>query len=335
MIKRFLAMAWRGAVLVVCLLTAATVGADQQFLGLITGNPRSTAHQMGMDIKAMAKQHDLHVAVFNSAGAVENIYAVYQRPGNHIGLVQSDVLAFVAKVDGDPELKLIADKIKWVYPLHMQPVHVLAHKSIRRFVDMAGKRIAVGSDRNGTYLTSRLLFEIAGIVPAQLIRMDEEKSLAALKEGRVDAMIIIDGFPSERLASDLAPGDDVHLLPVDNKDIRGFYPVWTIPAGGYPWQETAVETVAVRSVMVAYDFRNRHCYTIGRLASLIKENLNWLRRSGHPAWKTVDLKYTVTGWDRYKCVQRFNPSVSSTGAGPSFIHEPNPVADAIEAVFQP
>jgi hypothetical protein len=45
-----------------------------------------------------------------------------------MGLVQSDVLAFVAKVKSDPRLKLIADKIKWVWPLYNQEIHILGKK---------------------------------------------------------------------------------------------------------------------------------------------------------------------------------------------------------------
>jgi len=105
------------ALLAVFCRPAAAEEVDQAFLGIITGEPRSTAHQIGMDLKALAMQHNLHLAVYNSTGAVENIYAVYQRPGNHLGLVQSDVLAFVAKVKSDPRLERIAEKIKWVYPL--------------------------------------------------------------------------------------------------------------------------------------------------------------------------------------------------------------------------
>ena len=45
------------------------------------------------------------------------MFAVYQRPATQLGIVQSDVLAFVARVETDPVLKRIATKIKMVFPL--------------------------------------------------------------------------------------------------------------------------------------------------------------------------------------------------------------------------
>ena len=69
-------------------MPAAAAEEEQDFLGIITGDMKSTAHQIGMDLKTLVKRFNIHLAVFNSSGSVENIYAVYQRPGNHLGLVQ-------------------------------------------------------------------------------------------------------------------------------------------------------------------------------------------------------------------------------------------------------
>ena len=333
--SRSITTLWALVILATSVLFAPAVHGDQQFVGIITGDVKSTAHQLGMDLKALAKRYGLHVAVFNSAGSVENIYAVYQRPGNHIGLVQSDVLAFVAKVDSDPLLKLMADKIKWVYPLHMQPVHVLAHKAIQRFDDLEGQRVAIGDVHSGTYLTSRLLFELSGVAPREIIAIGDRQALDSLKAGTIDAMITIDGFPVERLALEVAAADGLHLVPVDHANIRSFYPVSTIPTGIYSWQAADVDTVGVKSILVAYDFRNRHCQTIGRVARLIKDHLAWLQLNGHPAWKTVDLSATVKGWKQYKCVNQYLPPIVADEATAIADREPNPVADAIQAVFRP
>jgi len=42
---------------------------------------------------------------------VENIYAVYQKPKTQLGIVQSDVLAFVAKVETNPVLDSIKEML--------------------------------------------------------------------------------------------------------------------------------------------------------------------------------------------------------------------------------
>ena len=45
--------------------------------------------------------HGFNLTVHPSKGSVDNIFAVYQRPGVQMGIVQSDVLAFVSRVETD------------------------------------------------------------------------------------------------------------------------------------------------------------------------------------------------------------------------------------------
>jgi TRAP transporter TAXI family solute receptor len=333
--KRTIVLAWVMMVVLIGALHAAAAEGEQAFLGIITGDVGSTAHQVGTDLKNLVKRSNIQLAVFNSSGSVENIYAVYQRPGHHMGLVQSDVLAFVAKVKSDPRLKLIADKIKWVWPLYNQEVHILGQGTNRRFSDLHGKRVAIGHEESGTYLTSRLIFEISGILPRQMVAIGHGQAVAALKSGRIDAMVTVDGFPVERLAQDVSSADGLHLIPITDEHILKFYPASRIPAGTYPWQTAAVDTVSVRAILVAYDFRNHHCNAIGHVARLMMDHLDWLRFNGHPKWKTVDLDETVKGWEQYQCVVDYTPGATAVKTEFSSTRKPNPVADAITAVFRP
>jgi hypothetical protein len=324
-------------VMTVCLalcIAAGTAAAEQKYLGIITGDLKGTAHQIGMDLKALFKRNNIHLAVFNSSGSVENIYAVYQRPGNHLGMVQTDVLSFVGKVDSDHRLRLIADKVKWVFPLYDQEIHILARTAIAGFGDLAGKRVAIGNAESGSYLTSQLLFEISGVLPGQMLAIDHVDALDQLKAGTIDAMVIVDGAPIERLALNVSAADNLHLVPVTHDGIRSFYPTARIPVGTYPWQVDAVDTVAVKIALVAYDFRNHHCRTIGMAARLMVENMDWLRFNGHPKWQSVDLTMSVKGWERYKCADSAIWADLEDDSEPARARKPNPVADAIEAMFR-
>ena len=333
--KRVIVMVWVLMMVLAGLPSAMAADEEQDFLGIITGDMKSTAHQIGMDLKALATRDNIHLEVFSSRGSVENIYAVYQRPGNHMGLVQSDVLAFVGKVDSDPRLKLIADKIKWVYSLYNQEVHLLGIEAIHSLRDLDDRRVAIGHAESGTYLTSQLIFEIAGVRPRQMLAIGDSQALASLKAGNIDAMLTVDGFPVERLALEVTAADGLHLIPITHDGIRSFYPASRIPAGTYPWQATDVDTVSVMALLVAYDFRNHHCHTIGNVAWLIKENLDWLRFNGHPKWKSVDLSKPVRGWEQYPCVENFTSATTEAETESWIVRKPNPVADAIDAVFHP
>jgi hypothetical protein len=336
MIKQMIVAVCTAAVLTGFLPVPATAAETEQvFLGMITGGLKSTAHRIGMDLQDLLKRHHIHLAVFKSSGSVENIFAVYQRPGNHMGLVQSDVLAFVSKMKTNHRLQLIADKVKWVYPLYDQEVQILATSGIKRLGDLQNRRVAIGHQESGAGLTSRLLFEIAGVAPAKMLNLGGARALAALSSGRVDAMVLIDGAPVERLALDVSAEDGLHLIPITQEGIRTFYPAAVIPAGTYAWQTGDVDTVAVRAVLVAYDFRNHHCRTLGTVARVIARNLDWLQFHGHPKWYSVNLDLPVNGWERYTCVEKFAGVPMDAENDPVRAPRPNPVADAIRAVFEP
>src|SRR5204863_2006000 len=134
-------------------------------------------------------------------------FAVYQQPGVQLGIVQSDVLAFVAKVQSDPVLTRIAKKTKMVFPLYNEEVHILGRRGITDFDDLAGRRVAVGREGSGTYLTSRLLFKLAEVTPAESVLIDTDEALAELKAGRIDAMFYVAGFPVRLLKDDVKATD--------------------------------------------------------------------------------------------------------------------------------
>ncbi len=318
-------------VLLLTLLMAGSAGAAED-LGLITGGEKGTYYQFGLDLQKLVKPSGLDLAVHPSKGSAENIFAVYQRPGVQMGIVQSDVLAFVARVESDPVLKRIAKKTKMVFPLYNEEVHLLGRGDIATFDDLAGKRVAIGREGSGTYLTARLLFKLSEVTPSQMIPIDTGEALSELKAGRVDAMFYVAGYPVKLLKEDVTAADKLALIPITNKSVTEFYPSVDIPADVYAWQTAPVSTVAVKAVLISFDFRRRDCENVGRFAQLISTQLSWLSANGHPKWKAVDLDYPLKGWEQYDCVRKY------VGAkGPQTAAQPrpsgNPVADAIKSIL--
>ena len=154
------------------------------------------------------------------------------------------MLAFVAKVQSDPVLTRIAKKTKMVLPLYNEEVHVLGRRGIGDFDELAGKRVAVGREGSGTYLTARLLFKLAEVTPAESVLIDTDEALAELKAGRIDAMFYVAGFPVRLLKEDVKDTDQLALVPITSKSIVEFYPRAEITANTYAWQPAAVSTVA-------------------------------------------------------------------------------------------
>lgn len=298
-------------------------------MGLITGNEKGTYYQLGLDLKQLMQKHGIELNVFPSSGDIENIYAVYKRPGIPMGIVQADLLAFVAKVQTKELLKLVARKIKVVFPLFDNEVHVVARQGITSFDDLNGKRVAIGDEGSGTYLTSKLLFEVAQVSPKEMLLIGSDQALTQLKAGLIDAMIYVVGAPAKLFQEGVNEADILQLIPVINEKIRQFYPGIAIPANTYSWQKNAVPTVGIKTVLVSFDFRTENCEKVGQFARIVAENMDWLRQNGHPKWKQVDLNYTLKGWEQYDCVRRYLPKPK--GKDPSQI---NPVLDAIREILR-
>ena len=303
-------------------------------MGVMTGSEKGTYYQFGLNLQALGKSNGINLSVYPSKGSVENIYAVYQRPGVQVGIVQSDVLAFVAKVQTDQTLQRIAKKIKMVFPLYNEEVHLLARKGIASFDDLAGKRVAIGREGSGTYLTVRLLFKVSEVAPREMVLIDTDGALAELRAGRIDAMFFVAGHPVRLLAEGVAAADNLVLVPITNKDIAEFYPSVTIPANTYAWQPEPVQTVAVKAVLVSFDYRRGDCDNVGRLAQVLSTNFEWLTKNGHPKWKTVNLEFPLKGWEQYDCVKKYLNKPTAKAASPQKSSEINPVMDAIREMLR-
>lgn len=323
---------WIEIILGLALIVAATVPASAADMGIVTGSEKGTYYQFGLNLQRLMKSNGINLTVSPSKGSVENVFAVYQRPATQLGIVQSDVLAFVARVETDPVLQRIAKKIKMVFPLYNEEIHILG-RNVPSFDDLAGKRVAIGREGSGTYLTARLMFKVAEVEPKQMLLIDTDQALAELKAGRIDAMFYVAGAPVKLFTEGVAEADGLALVPVTNKSITEFYPNVELPARSYPWQAQAVPTVAVKSVLVSFDFRRLDCDNVGRFAQILSTNMGWLSDNGHPKWKAVKLDYPLKGWEQYDCVRKY---LARTAPAPAVAKssELNPVMDAIKNILK-
>jgi uncharacterized protein len=319
-------------VLLVC-VGAASVAAAVDNVGIITGGEKGTYYQFGLDLQRVMKPLGFNVTVHPSKGSVDNIFAVYQRPGVQMGIVQSDVLAFVSRIETDPLLRLIARKTKMVFPLYNEEIHLVGKRDIASFDDLVGKRVAIGREGSGTYLTARLLFRLSEVAPSEMVPIDTTEALAALRANRVDAMFYVAGYPVKLFQDDVTDADQLAVIPITNKSVLEFYPQVDLPARAYPWQERPVSTAAVKSVLVSFDFRRKDCDTVGRFARGMASQLSALRTSGHPKWKTVDLDAPLRGWEQYDCVRRALGKAPVTAHGKDAGATDNPVNDAIKSIL--
>ncbi len=318
---------------VLCLIAGMPRPSAAVELAVATGDLKGTDYQFGLDLQRLMRTYGIALAVYDTAGSVENIYAVFKRPGVHLGFVQSDVLAFVSKVPGNSTLRTMTRRLKIVFPLYDKEVHLVAGKNIDRFEDLQGKKVAVGPEESGTYFTAKLLLESTGVHPKELLTLDMVEALEKVKRGEADAMFYVGGAPVRLFVENAAPGDRLRLIPIVNRKILAYYPKAVIPKGTYVWQPKDVPTVAVTTALITFNYRRARCAAIGRFARIVRDNMAWLMENGHPKWKQVDLERTVPGWETYDCVRqalaRDAPPVKKADA-PKRV---NPVLQAIKTLL--
>lgn len=302
-------------------------------LGIITGGKKGTYYQFGLNFKELVKAHDFQMSVYNSTGSIENLYAVYKRPRTQLGIVQSDVLAFVARLQTNPVLKRIARKTKMVFPLYNEEIHLLGRRDIQNFDQLMGKKVAIGKEGSGTYLTAKLLFEVSGVSPQTMVTIGTDDALTQLKAGKIDAMFYVAGLPVKLFREDIRAEDGLAFIPILNQKITEFYPKAQLPANTYPGQQEAVETVAVKAVLVSFNFRRANCEYVGKAAQILYNNLDWLIQNGHPKWQFVDLDYPLKGWDQYDCVKKY--LAEPIPVEQKMPTEINPIMDAVKEILRP
>jgi uncharacterized protein len=298
-----------------CLGVSAAAFAAE--LGLITGSENGTYYQFGVDLKRLVKPAGIDVTVYPSKGSIDNISALYARPGVQMAIVQSDVLDFIAGVESNALLARIAKSIRVIFPLYDEEVHVIARNEIGALEQLAGRRVAVGPAGSGTYVTARWLFKLADVRPSEMVTIDAAQALTRLKAGELDAMVYVAAAPLKLLRNELTETDGVRLVPVTHKSVLESYDAVGLPANTYPWQPTPVATVAVKALLVTVDSEGRACETIGRFAQQVAGGLEALTKRGHPNWQRVDLGYHRKDWTPSDCARKYLDATGSAQASPS------------------
>jgi TRAP transporter TAXI family solute receptor len=150
-------------------------------MAIVTGGAAGTYIKIGEDIRKIVEPSGIYLQVLESAGSIQNVFDVRKKRGVQLGIVQSDVLEYIRDISDDQELKVIATKLAAVYPLYKEEVHVLGDLSLKTLQDLQGKRVAIGPQRSGTYLTAKTIFFQTGITPSKEVFLGGKEALDSLR----------------------------------------------------------------------------------------------------------------------------------------------------------
>lgn len=288
-------------------MTATAQGVERNIL---TGGPTGTYIQFGQDMANLAAQCDLTLNVRESAGSLENFLGVRSRRNTQFGIVQSDVLEYLQTYAADdPNIARAISGVRIAFPLYNEEVHILARRDIPDLRGLAGKKVAVGVEDSGTFLTSSLVLDLADVQPAERLPIKAGAALEQLKAGEIDAFFYVAGAPTKLFNDPTIDPEKYHLLQITDPTLSTVYVPANIPAGSYPFQSAALDVVAVKAVLMTYEYNVRKnayhrdsCRSVSELSHLILTKFPELQENGHPKWKQVDLNDIPPGWNIGSCV---------------------------------
>lgn len=295
-------------------------GKDVPFdVGITTGGETGTYFQFGKDLQKLARDKlDLKLGVLASPGSLENMRRVRREPDSQLGIVQHDVLARIKELpsvrSSDPchaTPSQMIDRTRVVAPLYDEEVHILARREagINGLSDLHNKTVAIGVQSSGSAITAERLFLLAGVRPGRKIPIGGAEALRLLKQGGVDAMVYVAGAPVKLFVEQVERSDNLRFVPISLGRNPDVYEVdqW-LDSSSYPWMKERVRTIAVKAILITYDFNSNSksqkskCYKVGKVACALKRYLTELQQTGHKKWKSVDLEKRVKGWDVSRCV---------------------------------
>jgi TRAP transporter TAXI family solute receptor len=292
-------------------------------MSVLTGQKSGTYYRFGQDIATVIEQEcGSKLDVKESKGSIENFDRLRHEKYSQLAIVQEDALTYLRRSD-DTDIKEWADKFKYVFPLYLEEVHIVARRdsNIKTFEDLSGRRIAIGEPQSGTNLTAALTFLHARVTgeTTDIVEIGGDEAFERLFSNdpaqRIDAMFYVAGKPIKLLSGDDPRLSELTLVSITTPDIVNNYTPVTIKRSDYKWLDHDVDTVAVRSVLISFDFQQSQCDNIGMVANRLVANIEELREKiGHPKWKQVDLNAPLKGWERYSCaVKGLERQVISTG----------------------
>lgn len=263
------------ALLLVFVVAALATGCapKPQYISIATGGTAGVYFPLGgkmadilnKSIKGMnatAQSTGASVANMNMLGSKEV----------EISFVQNDI-TYYAYTGTEMFVGKKVDNVRGIASVYDEVVQIVATEAsgIKSIQDLIGKRVAVGAPGSGVEASTRQVLESYGITYDQLAKTDYltfAEAATNMKDGHIDAAFVTSGVPTSAVI-DMSKTSKVVVIPVSGPEVAAlqakypFYAKVTIPANTYDGQPTAIDTVAVKAIIVVRaDLEEKAVYDI-------------------------------------------------------------------------
>jgi uncharacterized protein len=277
--------------------------ANRGTIGIISGGIDGTYIRIAADLSAVLEEpNTLRILPVLGKGSVQNVADLLYLRGIDVGIVQSDVLAYLKREKIYPGIE---NRLQYISKLYNEELHILAGPGISSIADLAGKKVNFDVKGSGTFITGTLVFDALKI-QVEPVAYDQALALEMVRKGEIAALAYVSGKPA-RLFANLKPEDDVRFLAVPlNAELLQTYLPSQLTHDDYAFLSAPVETVAVGSVMAVVSFppQSERYRNLARFTEAFFSKFAAFREPPrHPKWREVSLSAELPGWTRFAPAQ--------------------------------
>jgi TRAP transporter TAXI family solute receptor len=280
---------------------------NENVVTIMAGSPSGTDLAIVQDLAEVLDDGDrLRVLPMVGKGPEQNIKDVMFLRGVDMGVTQANLLKHFAKTgELGPNLK---GQIAYIAKLFNEELHILVRPELKDIHELNGKFVNFGAEGSGGEITGRLIFAALG-VDAQEVHLSDAEAIQELKDGKIDATIVVTGKPAPVFAA-LKDTKGLKLLAVPYaKSLEDEYYPATLTHDDYPALVPAgerVDTVAVCAVLVSFNWPG-DSVRYEKIAKFVERFFTkwdaFLKAPRHPKWREVNFAATLEGWKRSPLAQ--------------------------------
>jgi TRAP transporter TAXI family solute receptor len=281
--------------------------ANKGTVGIMTGEFGGSDVRIAADLAAVLDEGNiLRVLPILGQGSLKNVNDLFYLRGIDMAIVQSDALTFVKQQQLYPNLD---QRMNYVTKLYGEELHIITRQDITDVYGLQSKRVNFVSEDSGDYVTGQLLFQSFGITVEPAF-YDTALAIEKIKNGELDATVLVTGKPAAQVAS-IGADDGLHLLPISLSQVSGAYEPAQLLPEDYPAliePGSVVDTIGVETVLVVYNWQQDN-WRYAKVARFVDAFLGrfdeFLESPRDPKWREVDISATVDGWNRFGPVENW------------------------------
>jgi TRAP transporter TAXI family solute receptor len=291
---------------------AAGHAQDTRSYILTTATTGGTYYPVGVALATLTKVklepgEGISMSAISSAGSGENVKLLRENQAQ-FGILQGLFGAWAADGTGmleaeGPQPHLRSISMLWVNVEHFVVTNDMVKTgTVDDLKDFGGAAFSIGARNSGTEGSGRAILAGLGIDPEEVFEvayMGYTPTAEALQNGTIKGANLPGGVPVSAVAQAFAAmGDDLTILNfTDNQIARAnsafeLWPPYEIPAGTYPGQDEAVQTIAQPNFLAVRD--DIPADDVYLITKTMYENLPFLQNI-HAATNDMALEKAIAG----------------------------------------